>query len=248
MNPRNANLQFLDFQFLKLKKGKVFRAKFLSEEGLVTLLSGHVDWKIKNGNSPLKNGILGPRKNVFKQKSFSLYLGKNSELEVVPLTDSEMILVKTKCHKSAPSFLIKPNDVLVKKVGKDTFKRSVHHILREKDPAKVLIAGETFNEPGKWSSYPPHKHDQAKAGKEARLEEVYFFKVNPTNRFCFMRLYGKKNGKYHEKTLSVKNNDFVVIPFGYHPVSAPPDTQVYYFWALAGKKRQLRFSPDPAFV
>ena len=44
----------------------------------------------------------------------------------------------------------------------------------------------------------------------------------------------------------VRENDLTVIPYGYHPVSAPPGYDVYYLWFLNGPRRLLRPHDDPA--
>ena len=42
--------------------------------------------------------------------------------------------------------------------------------------ASKLIACEVLTPAGNWSSYPPHKHDEARDG-ESELEEIYYFEV-----------------------------------------------------------------------
>ena len=37
-----------------------------------------------------------------------------------------------------------------------------------------------------------------------------------------------------------------LLPYGYHPVSAPPGYRLYYLWAMAGKERRLALHEDPA--
>ena len=49
--------------------------------------------------------------------------------------------------------------------------------------AERLIVGETFNEPGQWSSFPPHKHDGGDG--EPALEEVYYFRFDRPRRLRF---------------------------------------------------------------
>ena len=43
--------------------------------------------------------------------------------------------------------------------------------------ADSLIACEVVTPGGNWSSYPPHKHDEERAGVETELEEIYYFEV-----------------------------------------------------------------------
>ena len=44
----------------------------------------------------------------------------------------------------------------------------------------------------------------------------------------------------------VRDGDLVLLPYGYHPVSAPPGYRVYYLWAIAGDDRRLAVYEDPA--
>ena len=106
---------------------------------------------------------------------------------------------------------------------------------------KRLMVGETFNPPGNWSSYPPHKHDGRDG--EPVLEEVYYYRVSPPHGFGQQMLYAA-DGECHTHT--VKDGDAVLLPYGYHPVSAPPGYRLYYLWAMAGAERRLALHEDPA--
>jgi 5-deoxy-glucuronate isomerase len=45
-----------------------------------------------------------------------------------------------------------------------------------------------------------------------------------------------------------EDGDLVLIPYGYHSVSAPPGHRVYYLWAIAGDERRLAVFEDPPFA
>jgi 5-deoxy-glucuronate isomerase len=45
----------------------------------------------------------------------------------------------------------------------------------------------------------------------------------------------------------IKNNSFLLIPKGYHPIAVIPGYRLYYLWVLAGKKRKLVVSEDTAY-
>ena len=49
-------------------------------------------------------------------------------------------------------------------------------------PARRLIVGETLTPSGNWSTFPPHRHENEDLPREARHEELYFFKVSPRRR------------------------------------------------------------------
>jgi len=103
------------------------------------------------------------------------------------------------------------------------------------------MVGETFNPPGNWSSYPPHKHD-GKNG-EPILEEIYYYRVDPPQGFGHQMQYSAGGECV---THVVRDGDAVLLPYGYHPVSAPPGYRLYYLWAIAGAERRLALYEDPA--
>lgn len=243
ITPENSSLERISFQYIILENGHKQRIDATGKEVLITLLSGMVTVYI--GNTQYS---LGPRKDVFSQASYSLYIGDSLGMDIIAQNNAECVVSSAMRQQTNPTRLIAPQHLSMRTVGQGTYARQVHDILKEEDTGAMLLAGETFNEPGKWSSFPPHKHDQDNYPVETQLEELYFFKVNPADKFGIIRLYGTHDGVLHEKTITVKNNSVTVMPFGYHPVCALPDTQLYYYWVLAGKIRKLRYTVDPLFL
>ena len=45
-----------------------------------------------------------------------------------------------------------------------------------------------------------------------------------------------------------RDNDAVIVPEGYHPVSSPPGYTTYYLNVLAGSAQSLAGSDDPDFA
>ena len=125
--------------------------------------------------------------------------------------------------------------------GRGTYAREVHDIFVRDPHARRLMVGETFNPPGHWSSFPPHKHDGRNG--EPFLEEVYYFRVDPPHGFGHQMLYTEDG---ESVTHQVRDGDAVLLPYGYHPVSSPPGYALYYLWAMAGDERQLALYEDPA--
>jgi len=117
----------------------------------------------------------------------------------------------------------------------------VHNVFVTDTHARRLLVGETFNAPGNWSSYPPHKHDGRDG--EPVLEEVYHYRVDPPQGFGVQMLYTADGESI---THTVRDGDAVLLPYGYHPVSAPPGYRLYYLWGMAGAERRLALHEDPA--
>lgn len=134
-----------------------------------------------------------------------------------------------------------------KTVGKDNWVRTVYTHIGETVPARHLICGETVNEPGGWSSCPPHKHDTFHAPSEVPMEEVYYFETDPPQGFGFIRLYTRDNDSApFDIAYAVESGDTVLIPRGYHPVAACPAYRLTYSWFLAGEGRVYgAWSDDP---
>jgi 5-deoxy-glucuronate isomerase len=106
--------------------------------------------------------------------------------------------------------------------------------------ADRLLACEVLTPGGNWSSYPPHKHDEAREG-ESVLEEIYYFEV-AGGGMGYQRVYGTT-----EVLAEVRTGDVVEIPHGWHgPSMAAPGYDLYYLNVMAGPERTWLISDDPA--
>jgi 5-deoxy-glucuronate isomerase len=114
-----------------------------------------------------------------------------------------------------------------------------------------LVSVEVLTPAGNWSSYPPHKHDQARPG-EAVLEEIYYFEVGtgPDGPgLGYQRVYSTDPGRPVNVLAEVRAGDIVLVPHGYHgPSMAAPGYDLYYLNVLAGPaaERTMAFCDDPA--
>ncbi len=180
------------------------------------------------------------RSGVFDQPATALYLPPGVELAVTAHIPLEAIIVSAPAEPGGQPVLVGADQVRVQQRGTGNYSREVHDIFVNDPHARRLLVGETFNPPGNWSSYPPHKHD-GKDG-EPRLEEVYHYRVDPPQGFGHQSLYTADG---ESVTHMVRDGDAVVIPCGYHPVSAPPGYRLYYLWALVGEQRALAVFEDP---
>jgi 5-deoxy-glucuronate isomerase len=82
---------------------------------------------------------------------------------------------------------------------------------------------------------------------ESPYEEVYFFKIKPSQGFGLQRIYTAPDDEDpFDLVYVVEDGDTVVIPRGYHPVVAAPGYELYYLWILAGEERRYgAWSDDP---
>jgi 5-deoxy-glucuronate isomerase len=207
------------------------------DEAVIVLLSGTLEW----------NGVAAARDDVFTSRASALYLPPGGECAVAARTDCELALATTfNCGLVAHDGVtaVQPEHVVVHQRSEPGWERAVHDLVADNVPdAQRLIVGETFNEPGQWSSFPPHKHDGTDG--EPALEEVYYFRFDRPDGFGFQGLYDK-NGD--ERAVFLRHGTVVGIPRGYHPVCAAPGYRLYYLWVLVGEQRQLAMHEDPAHV
>ena len=116
--------------------------------------------------------------------------------------------------------------------------------------ADRLIAVEVITPGGNWSSWPPHKHDEA-GPAESVLEEIYYYEVadGPDGPGVgYQRVYGSP-GHPIDVLAEVRTGDVVLVPHGWHgPAMAAPGYDLYYLNVMAGPgpERSWRISDDPA--
>ncbi|MGI8717452.1 MAG: 5-deoxy-glucuronate isomerase [Lapillicoccus sp.] len=111
--------------------------------------------------------------------------------------------------------------------------------------AESVIACEVLTPAGNWSSYPPHKHDEQRAGQESELEEIYHFELQAETRggptggaapraFGYQRVYGTAERPI-DILAEVRSGDVVLVPHGWHgPAMAPPGYDMHYLNVMAG--------------
>lgn len=140
--------------------------------------------------------------------------------------------------------LIGGADVAVERRGQGSFEREVRPILMGEDPGvQRLLVCEVVTPPGHWSSFPPHKHDRDDPPRETRLEETYYHRINPASGFGLQRVYS--DDRSLDETIAFGDRDTVLVPRGYHTVSAPPGCELYYLNVMAGPRRRWTIAVDP---
>jgi 5-deoxy-glucuronate isomerase len=209
-------------------------------ETVVVLLGGVVDVEA-NGESL---GSAGGRSSVFEGPGHAVYAPPGTVLRLKATTPAQIAIATAPAGQGAPlkARIIGPGDQRLADVGKGNWSRTVRTILGPEHAAGRLLLGETINPPGNWSSYPPHKHDREAPPEEVRLEEVYFFKVDPPEGFGVQVRYDDAG----TEAFTVRDGDSAVIRSGYHPLVAAPGYSLYYLWIMAGDGRQMIPYMDPA--
>ena len=235
-----GELRFIEFGMLRLSQGARFAQAPAPKERALILLSGKCALRCPEH---AWRGV-GERTSVFGGRACALYLPPNMACEIEAEETVEIAVASTPADISAEPVLVTPSEVTVSSRGTSLWRREIHDIITPRIKAQRLVVGETFNPPGKWSSYPPHKHVEDLWPVETVQEELYFFRLQPEGGFGLQRLYTADGSQ--DEALVIRDNTIVTIPRGYHPVVVAPGYKLYYLWILAGERRELRPHDDPA--
>jgi 5-deoxy-glucuronate isomerase len=239
ISPESAGWEYVGFQVFSLKKGQSIKKETGDQEVCLVLVQGKADI----ATSKKKWEDIGERMDVFEKiPPYSVYVPNEDQYEVKALTDVELAVCLAPGKGNHEARLIGPEDVGVEIRGAGNIERRIHNILPEEEAADSLLVVEVFTPEGHWSSYPPHKHDQDNLPEESYLEETYYHRVNKEEGFAVQRVY--TDDRTLDETMIVKNRDAVLVPKGYHPVSAPPGYEVYYLNVMAGPVRTWKFHND----
>lgn len=245
----SGTLRYLTFARLMLKRGERHKSQTGSREAVLDVFSGTASVFVenpRNGNGAFEK--VGGRANVFSGPPMMVYVPPQSSFEIAATSDNlDAGIFTAPSQAVALSSLLSGPGVVTKQVGQDNWRRTVFTALGEEFPAGRLLAGETLNPPGNWSSYPPHKHDRSNPPHETSLEEIYHFRIRPSQGFGFIWTYtapGDRDG--FSTVFVVEDGDTVLLPKGYHPVVAAPGYELHYTWALAGEERRYgAWAEDP---
>lgn len=237
----SGELDLLSFSLLRLGAGEDYQTQTGATEVGLIILSGLVTLNLDGQEYP----DFGGRTSVFSGKAAGAYLPPDSSLNLQASTEAQVAICSAPSESEGPAQVITADQVQINDVGHWNWRRQVHNIIGANVPqAQRLLIGETFNSPGNWSGYPPHKHEEDDYPFEVNMEEIYYFRVNPPQGFGIQRIY--TDDRSLDVTYAVENEDVVLLPRGYHPVAAAPGYQLYYLWMMAGAHdRRMAPRDDP---
>lgn len=185
---------------------------------------------------------IGKRETVFGGPATCVYVPRNTEFTITACGEVAIAVCKSPSENDHKPVLVKPEDVVIKDMGKPGWQRQAHFILDERIEADQIYIGEAYVEGGQWASYPPHKHDDDNMPTEANTEEVYYYEFEKPQGFGIQKVYTMEGDV--DETYTVKSGDMVEIPRGYHPFHTAPGYKNYYLWIMAGKNRGFFMTTD----
>jgi 5-deoxy-glucuronate isomerase len=234
----------IGFGLLCLRPGETYTASAEAKETALILLGGTVTMR----GVGVTYEDIGERKGVFSGKAASVYLPAGNSYILEAKTDLEVAVCQAPSDRGGSPRLILPEAVKEVALGKENWKRSAYMIVDGDIPAHYLFLGEAIVPPGNWASFPPHRHDKDALPEEVDMEEIYFFRFDRPSGFGIQKIY--TDDRSVDETITVRQNDTVLIPQGYHPVVNAPGCSMYYLWVMAGANRKFlsRLDPDHRWI
>jgi len=238
----DGDLEHVRLAVARIPEGETVDLDTAADEALIISLEAGAGAAVSAGD---RRFTLPPRRSVFTDEPTAVFAPPGTTVQLAgPLLAAIFRAEAGPGAADIEPYLIAADEVETVHRGSGNFARRVRDILPSSRPATRLLAGETINPPGNWSSSPPHKHDRNNPPEEAELEEIYLFRVEPEQGFGLQLSYTTEPAA--EQAHVIRDLDAVTIPAGYHPVVAGPGYGLYYLWCLAGEGRELHWFTDPA--
>lgn len=245
---RDAGWKDLNFGARTMKKSETWSHSTGGFEYCIVLLGGNFSVASDKGRWRTENG----RVDVFGGLPHALYLPAHTEFTLT--TESDRLDIAygwVDTDLPGEPLFITPravHDMGIEFRGGDNASRQINRILPPGSPCHRLVCVEVYTPSGNWSSFPAHKHDERKvdadgALKEARLEEIYFYKTADPRGFALQHVYTED--RTLDEIVEARDGDVVLVPRGHHPVTAGHGYNVYYLNFLAGSDQSLAASNDP---
>lgn len=257
VDPASAAWRYLSFRTATLDSGGSVAIGGVDHETAVVLVSGSDAVVTDEGSEPV---VLKGRASVFDSMPSAFYLPAGGRATVAVAaggagakgpTRLAIATAPTRPEVSAAfrPIHIQPADIRVEIRGAGHSTRQINHIIAPDFPADRLLLVEVLTPAGNWSSWPPHKHDVDAMPEEAVLEEVYHYRFPRPDAWALQRVYradGSPLGAPRDAVWAVRDGEAVVVTDGYHPFAATDADDAYYLNALAGDRRTMACSFDPA--
>ena len=240
ITPESAGWRYVGFEVYDLAPGRTLERSLPEREQCFVLLSGSL--AVRVGAQDF--GTIGARRTPFEGRPFAFYAPPRATVSVTAATPCELAVGSAPAEGRLAPRLIQPDEVGEELRGTGTNTRYVRNVLPASAPAEYLQVVEVVTPGGHWSSYPPHKHDSDQPG-ETQLEETYYHRLARPGGFAFQRVY--TDDRTLDETMTVEDRDVVLVPRGYHPVSAAHGFDLYYLNVMAGPVRRWQITQAPGY-
>jgi len=216
----------LDFGIHVVDEGETIRARDPKEAAWV-LLQGDAQIELAGER------VLVHRASLFDDRATTLHAGPDTSVTIAAKSRTEWAVVRVSNRRAFAPRVFRPEECEREHRGaglvQGACEREVRLVFdRASRPRSSLVVGEVINYPGRWSSYPPHRHEQP---------EIYHYR--------FTRSEGWGHAELGDLVFKVHANDTIKILNGDdHAQVSAPGYGMYYLWIV----RHLPGAPYTGFT
>jgi len=168
LTPERCGWSFAGLRVVRLAAGERRPLETGGDELAVVPLAGGCAVEVEGRRIELQGRV-----SVFDRVTDVVYLPSETEAAIVAREACELALPSAPARRRREVAYIDAGEVAVEVRGAGRSTRQITNFLTpEVDIPDRLSCCEVLTPPGNWSSYPPHKHDDASNGMEAELEEI----------------------------------------------------------------------------
>jgi 5-deoxy-glucuronate isomerase len=254
ITPERAGWAHSSLNVLELPAGGTHAFETGESEWVVLPLSGSCTVACDSAGTRETFALAG-RRGVFTRVTDFAYVPRDATATVTSEAGGRFALCGARANRRLTARYGPAEGVQVELRGAGQASRQVNNFCTPATfEADKMIAVEVITPGGNWSSFPPHKHDEA-GPNESRLEEVYYFEADSgyaagqAGACGYQRVYGSGPGKEIDVCAEVRTGDAILIPYGWHgPAMAAPGYDLYYLNVMAGPdpERVWKICDDPA--
>ncbi|HEY4991940.1 MAG TPA: 5-deoxy-glucuronate isomerase [Nakamurella sp.] len=253
ITPESAGWGYSSLRVVTLPPGGSVEFGTGPDEMIVLPLSGSADVTLGATSHRLAG-----RESVFAGVTDSAYLPIHSQIRLRSQEGGVIALPGARAERALPFRFQPASDVDIALRGAGSATRQVNNFGMGTGLECVkMLATEVLTPAANWSSYPPHKHDEA-VGAETELEEIYYYRfasaapaaetlARSAKAVGYQRVYGTPERPI-DILAEVSDGDTVLVPHGWHgPCMASPSHHMYYLNVMAGPgaDRAWGISDDP---
>ena len=185
ITPESAGWAYSGLRIVELPPGGSLELETGPEEMIVLPLAGAATVDCDGQQFALRG-----RSSVFDRVTDFAYLPRDADVVLSAAAGGRFALPSARAGRRLEARYGAAEDVPVELRGAGQASRQVNNFCSpEAFPADRLIAVEVLTPGGNWSSYPPHKHDEATAAETAAGGDL-LLRGRPATGLAYQRVYG----------------------------------------------------------
>ncbi|MGV9789031.1 5-deoxy-glucuronate isomerase [Streptomyces sp. NPDC003435] len=239
-NPRTVRLpNGLDLTYHSIPPGEELALKTRSvQETALVLVAGQLTAALPGGD----HTVVRTDPFVAPATGWHLPPGTHTVVTAGPRGAEAVEVHSPAAEPSAPSDVTAITAPAREVRGTGSWERHVTTLLQPPRTSALLL-GETLALDGRWSTFPPHRHQHSNPPDETAFQEAFAFRTRPSTGFGVLLTYGQDIRD--ARTTVLTDTSLATVPHGYHTIAGAAGHDLYYLWAAHGDDTHLALHTDP---